>query len=100
MEILGVLIALAAVLAVPFLLAAVVLKVLFVLVLLPFKLAVGLVFGLVGGLFGLAAGGLGLLVGLFVLLMVLVVLPLTPLLLLGALVWLAIKAFSPAPRIA
>jgi hypothetical protein len=74
MEILGVLTALAALLAVPFVLAAVVLKVLFVLVLLPFKLAiglvkgaVGLVFGLLGGLFGLAAGGLGLLVGLFVL---------------------------------
>jgi hypothetical protein len=107
MEILGVLIALAALIAVPFVLAAVALKVLFMLVLLPFKLAIGLVkgvfglvFGLVGGLVGLAAGGVGLLAGLFILLMVFVLLPLTPLLLLGGLVWLAIKAFSPAPHVA
>jgi hypothetical protein len=29
-----------------------------------------------------------------------VLLPLAPLLLLGGLVWLALKAFSPAPRVA
>jgi hypothetical protein len=72
-------------------------------VLLPLKLlaalakgALGLVFGLLGGLFGLAAGGVGLLVGLGVLLLVLVALPLAPLLLLGGVVWLALKAIRPA----
>jgi hypothetical protein len=92
---------------VPFVLAAVALKVLFTLVLLPLKILgavfkglFGLVFGLVGGLFGLLAGGIGLVTGLFVLLLVLVVLPLAPLLLLGGLVWLALKAFSPPARTA
>ena len=83
------------------------LKVLLTLVLLPFKIvggivkgAFGLVFGLLGGLFGLFAGGVGLLGGLLVLFLVLVVLPLAPLLLLGALVWVALRAISPSPHIA
>jgi hypothetical protein len=54
----------------------------------------------VGGLLGLVAGGIGLVAGLFVLFLVLVALPLAPLLLLGGIVWLALKAFSPAPRTA
>ena len=36
--------------------------------------------------------------GLLVLLVVLVLLPLAPFLLLGGIVWLALKAFSPAAR--
>jgi hypothetical protein len=107
MEVLAVLIALAALLAVPFVLVAVALKVVFALVLLPLKLVAalfkglfGLVFGLVGGLLGLVAGGIGLVAGLGVLFLVLVLLPLAPLLLLGGLVWLALKAFSPAARTA
>jgi hypothetical protein len=95
-----------ALLAVPFVLALVALKVLFTLVLLPFKIVVGvlkgvfgLVFGLLGGLFGLIAGGVSLLGVLLVLFFVLVLLPLAPLLVVGALVWLALKAFSPAPRL-
>ena len=78
------------------------LKVLFTLVLLPFKILGGLFKGLrwalVGGLFGLVAGGIGLVFGLLVLLVVFVLLPLAPLLLLGGIVWLALKAFSPAAR--
>jgi len=105
MDVLGVLIGLAALIAVPFVLMLVGLKVLFPLIFLPFKIFAGLlkaVFGLaaglLGGLFGLVAGGVGLVVGLGVLLLVLVVLPLAPLLLLGAVVWLALKALSPATR--
>src|SRR5262249_8054098 len=107
MGVLGGLFALVALLAVPFVLAVVALKVLLTLVLLPFKIvggllkaAFGLVFGVLGGLFGLVAGGVGLVGGLLALFFVLLLLPLAPLLLLGALVWLALKAFSPAPRIA
>lgn|SRR5574341_640431 len=105
MEVLAVLIALAALLAVPFVLVGVALKVVFALVLLPLKLVAalfkglfGLVFGLVGGVFGLLAGGIGLVASIGVLLLVFVLLPLAPLLLLGGLVWLALKAFSPAAR--
>ena len=106
MGVLGGLFALAALVAVPFVLALVALKLLFTLVLLPFKIlgavvkgVLGLAAGLVGGLFGLVAGGVGLVGGLLVLFFVLVLLPLAPLLLLGAVVWLALKAFSPAPRV-
>jgi hypothetical protein len=97
----GFLLGMLALIAVPFVLLAVAFKVLFALVLLPFKIVGGLfkaVFGLIGGLFGLAAGGIGLLFGLVVMIGVLVVLPLAPLLLLGAVVWLALKAASPAAR--
>jgi hypothetical protein len=106
MELLAGLFGLLALLAVPFVLALVALKVLLSLVLLPFKILAGvlkgvfgLVFGLLGGLFGLVAGGVSLLGVLLVLFFVVVLLPLAPLLLLGALVWLALKAFSPAPRL-
>jgi hypothetical protein len=88
---------------VPFVLLAVALKVLFALILLPFKIVGGLLkgfLGILGGLFGLAAGGIGLVFGLLGLLFVLVLLPLAPLLLLGGVVWLALKAFSPAARAA
>ena len=107
MGVLGGLFALLALCAVPFVLALVALKVLLTLVLLPFKIvggllkgAFGLVFGLLGGLFGLVAGGVGLIGALLVVFFVVVLLPLAPLLLLGAVVWLALKAFSPSPRIA
>jgi hypothetical protein len=76
-------------------------KVLLTLVLLPFKILGGLfkgLLGLIGGLFGVVAGGVGLLFGLLVMLVVFVLLPLAPLLLLGGVVWLALKAFRPAVR--
>jgi len=108
MEVLGLLFALFVLAVMPFVLLAVALKVLFALVLLPLKIVgvvfkgllglVGLVVGLASGLFGLLAGGIGLVVGLLFLFLVLVMLPLAPLLLLGGLVWLALKAFSPGPR--
>ena len=107
MGVLGGLFALVALLAVPFVLAVVALKVLLTLVLLPFKIVggllkgvFGLVFGVLGGLFGLLAGGASLVGVLLVLFFAVVLLPLAPLLLLGGLVWLALKAFSPAPRVA
>jgi hypothetical protein len=107
MGLFGALMGLVALLTVPFLLLLVGLKVLFALVLLPFKIVggllkglFGLVFGLLGGLFGLVAGGVGLVFGLGILLLVLVVLPLAPLLLLGGVVWLVLKAASPAARAA
>jgi hypothetical protein len=86
---------------VPFVILAVAFKVLLALVLLPFKILGGLIkglVGLVGGLVGLVAGGVGLVFGLLVMLVLFVILPLAPLLLLGGLVWLALKAFSPAAR--
>jgi hypothetical protein len=97
----GALLGLLALVAVPFLLLAVALKVFVGLLILPFRI-VGAVlhglFGLVAGLFGLAAGGVGLLVGLLVLVAVFVLLPLAPLILLGGIVWLGLRAFSPAAR--
>ena len=92
----GALFALFALVVVPFVILGVALKVLCALILLPFKI----VGGLLKGLFGLVAGGVGLVFGLFALLFVFVLLPLAPLLLLGAVVWLALKAFSPAARTA
>jgi len=86
---------------VPVVILGVAFKVLFTLILLPFKILGGLfkgLLGLLGGLFGLVAGGIGLVFGLLVLLVVLVLLPLAPLLLLGGIVWLALKAFSPTAR--
>ena len=56
----------------------------------------GLVAGLLGGLFGLAAGGSASSSACWCCCSCWSLLPLAPLLLLGALVWLALKAFSPA----
>jgi len=106
----GALLGLVALLLVPLLLIGLVLgllgaflKVAFVVLTLPFRIVggllkgvFGLVAGLLGGVFGLAMGGAGLLVGLLVLVGVFVLLPLAPLLLIGAVIWLALKAFSPA----
>jgi hypothetical protein len=97
----GALLGLMALLVVPFVLLGVALKVFFTLLLLPFRIVGALlhgIFGLLAGLFGLVAGGVGLLVGLVVLLAVFVLLPLAPLILLGGIVWLALKAFTPAAR--
>jgi hypothetical protein len=97
----GALLGLLALLVVPFLLLGVAFKVLVTLVMLPFRIVGALLhglFGLVAGLFGIAAGGIGLLVGLLVLVAVFVLLPLAPLILLGGIVWLALKAMSPAAR--
>src|SRR4026208_641329 len=95
-----------ALLAGPFGLGVGALKFLLALVLLPFKIVAGvlkgvfgLVFGLLGGLFGLVAGGVSLLGVLLVVFFFVVLLPLAQRLLLGAVVWLALKAFSPAPRL-
>jgi hypothetical protein len=99
----GTLCALLALFLVPLLLLGVAFKVLITLILLPFKVVGALVKGLLGlvaGVFGLAAGGIGLVFGLLVMLVVLVLLPLAPLLLLGGIVWVALKAFSPAARAA
>ncbi len=109
----GALLGLVALLLVPILLMGLVLgllgavlKVGFVLLTLPLRIVAGLlkgifglVAGLLGGLFGLAMGGAGLLVGLLALVAVFVLLPLAPLLLIGAVVWLGVKAFSPAVRV-
>ncbi len=97
----GALLGLMALLVVPFMLVAVAFKVLLTLLFLPFRVVGALLhglFGLFAGIVGLAAGGVGLIVGLLVLLAVFVLLPLAPLILLGGIVWLALKAFSPAAR--
>ena len=105
MEVLGVLVALLALVAVPFVLLAVALKVLFALVLLPLKLVAASSRASSGWCSAWSAGSLACWRegsassgGLLVLFVVLVLLPLAPLLLLGGLVWLALKAFSPAAR--
>jgi hypothetical protein len=71
------------------------------LVFLPFKIVAGLlkgVLGLVSGLFGLLfSGALGLLF-LFVGLGAVLLLPLLPFLIVGGLVWLAVRASRPVVR--
>lgn len=98
MEVLGVLLALVALVAIPFVILGVAFKVLIALVLLPFRVVGALlsaVAGLFAGLVGLAAGGTGLLLGLLVLIGVFVFLPLMPLFLLAGVVWLAFKILRP-----
>jgi hypothetical protein len=74
-------------------------KLLVGLVLLPFKL-MGVVFKVIFGAFALVAkllfGGLGLLLGLLGLLVGLVLLPLLPVLLIGGLIWLIVRASRPS----
>jgi hypothetical protein len=99
----GALLALFALLLVPFILLGVAFKVFFSLALLPFRVIGGFfkaILGLFSGVLGLAAGAAGLLFGLVVAIAVFVLLPLTPLLLLGGIVWLALKAFGPSTRTA
>ena len=93
------LLALVALVVLPLLVVGVAFKILFTLVLLPFKIVGALVKGLLGlcaGLLGLAAGGMGLLIGLVVTIAVAVLLPLAPLLLLGGVLWLALRLLRPA----
>ncbi len=72
------------------------------LVLLPFKL-IGAIFQVVLGAFALVAkllfGGLGLLLGLVGLIVGLVFLPLLPILAIGGLVWLIVRASRPRPAL-
>jgi len=107
MEILVLLFVLGALILVPLLILKACLSLLLGLVLLPFKILgglfklalglVGAVFGVIAGLFGVALGGLGILVALVIGVGLFVLLPLAPLLLLGGVVWLALKAAAPAP---
>jgi hypothetical protein len=65
MEVLGLLLGLAALIVLPFLLLGALFKVLFAVILLPFRLLGALVtglFGLVAGILGVAASGVGLIV--------------------------------------
>jgi hypothetical protein len=97
----GTLALLGVLIVVPLLMLKVLLHVVLGLILLPFKLLGGVAhvaFGLVGGLFKLLFGGalaLGV-AGLVILSIVL--LPLLPFLVLGGLVWLAIRASQPVVR--
>jgi hypothetical protein len=78
-------------------------KVLFGLVLLPFKLVGALlkaVVGVIAGVFGaLATGGVAL-AGVLVVLVAVVLLPLLPIIAFFGLIWLAIKAMRPSVRTA
>lgn len=110
MEVLVLILIVGAVILVPLLVLGALLKLAVAVILLPFKIigallkgVVGIIGGLLGALgalVGLVFGGLGLLLGLLVMVGVFVILPLMPLLLLGLIVWLALKAASPAPRAA
>jgi hypothetical protein len=85
---------LAAVVVVPLL----ALKLLFGLVLLPFRILgslFGVLFGLLGGLFKLLFSGFVFLGILLALALSLVFLPLLPFILIGGLVWLAVRASQP-----
>lgn len=105
MEVLVLLFVLAAFVVVPLLVLGALVKVAFAVVVLPFKLLGALfegVFGLVGGvlgafgaLFGLAVGGIGLFLGLLITVAAVVILPLAPLILLGLVVWVALKLATP-----
>ena len=92
------------VVAVPFLLAAVALKVLFTLILLPFKIVAALFKGIFGLVFGLWAAssawspeGSASSAASSSSFWYSSLLPLAPLLLLGGVVWLALKAFGRPP---
>jgi hypothetical protein len=77
-------------------------KVLFGLILLPFRIAGGafrLVFGVLGGVFRLGFALVGLVAGILGFVFFLLLLPLLPLILLGGFVWLLTKAFRPAPAV-
>ena len=78
------------------------LKVLFGLVLLPFRL-VGLVFRIVFGLFGgllkVGFGLVGLVVGILALAFFVVLLPLLPFLVVGGFVWLLARLARPRPAV-
>jgi hypothetical protein len=110
MEVLVLLFVVGAVILVPVLILGALLKLAVGVILLPFKIigvlfkglfgVLGGILGALGALVGLVFGGLGLLLGLLVMVGVCVILPLAPLLLLGLIVWLALKAASPAPRAA
>jgi len=87
--------------ALPVLLVSVVLRLAVGLVLLPFKLLGGLFrlgFGLLGGLFRLTFGAVGLLAVLVGGIFCVVLLPLLPLLIVGAMVWAFIRLVAGPSR--
>ena len=108
MEVLVLLFVVGAMIVVPVLILGAFLKVVAAVILLPFKVIAVLFkgfFGIVGGLLGavgaaigIVFGGFGLLLGLLCAIVFGIFLPLMPLLLLGLVVWVALKAASPAPR--
>jgi hypothetical protein len=87
----------------PLLVLGVVLRVAVALLILPIKL-VGVVFkvvfGALGALIGVLFSGFGILLAVGLGLLLFVALPLLPLLILGGLVWLAVKLFSGAAAVA
>jgi hypothetical protein len=92
------LLALMLVLAVPLILVAFVVKMALLLLFLPFKIlgfALKLVTGILGAVFGLVFSGLGLGLAVLAFVAFAVVLPLLPLVLLGAGIWLVVRAARP-----
>jgi hypothetical protein len=92
------LLALMMVLAVPLVLVAVVVKTALVLLFLPFKIlgfVLKLVTGILGAVFGLVFSGLGLGLAVLAFVAFAVVIPLLPLELLGAGIWLLVRAARP-----
>lgn len=108
MEVVVLLFVVGALILVPLLVLGALLKLAGTLIVLPFKFLgvlfegffgiLGGLLGAVGALFGVVLGGFGLVLGLLCAVVFGLFLPLMPLLLLGLVVWVALKAASPAPR--
>ncbi|SRR5260370_26455112 len=101
MEALVLVVLLAVVIVVPLLILKVLLQVVLGLVLLPFKLLGGafrLTLGLLGGVLKLFFAGAMVVGALLLGVAAFILLPLLPFLVLGGLVWLAIRASRPVPR--
>jgi hypothetical protein len=94
----GTLLALMMILAIPLILVVVVLKVAVALLFLPFKIlgfVLRLVTGIVGAVFGLLFSGLGLGLAVLAVVAVALLIPLLPLILLGLGIWLVARAARP-----
>ena len=95
---LGTLLALAMVVAVPLILVVVVFKVALALLFLPFKIlgfVLRLVTGILGAVFGLLFSGLGLGFAVLAFVAVAVLIPLLPLVVLGLGIWIVVRAARP-----